>query len=299
MKKLIFSLLLSTSLLAACAGCGEQSQTPDDFDDVEWEIEVNLEGYQQEDGVIRFKEADGTDSETGGLGILAAEGMTIGDALSACGYSDLDPVREGDTFEGWMEYKTVTTEDEDGFETTDMVAIPEKLYTTAELMDMTVHADGVNYVAKWAGIPAEDYFVVDAWDYVSTAGVFSLSANGGSMTFRDSDGMEGNFAAYTYWLEDGQTLHDIMGTEYYAELTDITKEGAEFVGWTLYQADSIFWNSESVEDEEITYFLVDEENEDVRYLLLTNAVIVEEAISTEELFDLSLEGNYFAEANWN
>lgn len=119
----------------------------------------------------------------------------------------------------------------------------------------------------------EDYFVSEVWEDASSFGSFSFHANGGTMLFIEENGTEFDSPVYTYWLEEGQALNDIMNTEYGAGLIGIEKEDAEFTGWTLYEADSAFWSSEEAEDEQITCFLFDEENEDVKYLLLENATI--------------------------
>lgn len=297
-KKLISALLLTGMLMLTCTGCGNQNtELPDS--EPEREIDVCLDAYEVAGGLLSVTETGGV-SEYGSIGLLAAQGETIGDALTFSGYSAIEPVLEGDVFEGWMEYTAVTSVDEDGFENCAYEIVSEELYTTEQLLEMTVPDHAVNYVAKWAGIPAEDYFTADAWDDGFSSGSFSFSANGGSMSFHESDGTIYDSAFYTYWLEDGQALNDIMGTEYGAALISVEKEGSEFAGWTLYEADSAFWNSESVEDEGITSFLYDTEHEDTRYLLLKNAAVIREAASTEELCGLSIEGkSYYAEANWN
>lgn len=306
MKKKLISALLMTGMLLTCAACGSQNTgtvepTPDpDLVEVERDIDVGLNPY--ECGLLRVTE-DGEEQEYGGIGLLGAEGDTIGDLLSDSGYSNLTPVSDEDEFEGWMEYKVDTSTDEFGFGSYEYELVSDELYTTEQLLARTVSDYAVEYVAKWASIPVEDYFntTADAWDYVTTSGSFSFSANGGTMSFHEYDGTEYDNPTYTYWLEAGQALNEVMGTEFAAALIDVKQDGAEFTGWTLYEADSAWWNDEIVEEDDISSFLYDENYEDTRYLLLSNAVMIRENSPTEELCGMSVEEgkSYFAQANWN
>lgn len=306
MKKKLISVLLLAGMLLICAACGSQNTgetdpTPDpDLAEVERSIEVNLNPYVC--GFLRVME-DGEEREYDAIGLLGAEGETIGELLSNSAFSDLTPVSDGDEFEGWMEYAVITSTDADGFDSFTYERVSDELYSTEQLLARTVPDYAVEYVAKWAGIPVEDYFntTADAWDYVTTSGSFSFSANGGTMSFFEHDGTEYDSPYYTYWLEAGQALNDVMGTESAAALISVEKEGAQFTGWTLYEADSAWWNSESADEDGISSFLYNEEYEDSRYLLLANAGIIRENASSEELCGISVEDgkSYFAQANWN
>lgn len=296
-KKLIWGLLLLNILSFGTmvqASQTSESETESEFESTE-QFELTLDGYEQGGGFLKvMEEGETTASEFGSIGLLAEEGQTIEEALAYFGFSDLEAELEGDELEGWMEYTQTT--DEDDFVVFQLV--PDKLYTTEELLAMTIDCN-VNYVAKWTNIPSEDYFVSEVWEDASSSGSFSFQANGGTMLFIEENGTEYDSPVYTYWLEEGQALNDIMNTEYGAGLIGIEKEDAEFTGWTLYEADSAFWSSEETEDEQITCFLFDEENEDVKYLLLENATICEEDAPTEKLCGLSMEGKcYYAVANW-
>lgn len=307
MKKKLISALLMAGMLLSCAACGNQNTdnvepTPEPglVEADERTIDVYLDSY--ECGLLRVME-DGEEQEYGSIGLLAAQGDTIGGLLNHSGFSELTPVSDEDEFEGWMEYKLIITTDEDGFETFTYELVSEELYTTEQLLERTVADYAVDYVAKWASIPVEDYFneTADAWDVITTSGSFSFSANGGTMSFHEYDDREYDNPTYTYWLESGQALNDVMGTESAAALIDVTKDGAEFTGWTLYEADSAWWNNEIVEEDDITSYLYDEQYEDTRYLLLANAEIIRENSPTEELCGMSVEDgkSYFALANWN
>ena len=317
MKKLtrIFALLLA--MLLTMAGCSTSNQSEagaadgtepgvSEMEEIDREIDVWLEGYDQIGGVISMTERDldgnPVESTYDGIGILAAEGETIGSALDHAGYFDLQPVLEGDVFEGWMEVAEEVVLDEFDFEETVRKVLPEKIYTTEELLGLTVPDHAVTYVAKWESVPAESYFEpVDAWetDGVTTSGSFSFSANGGTMKFLNPDGTEYEWPEYAYWLEDGQALNEVMGTESIDALIGIEKEGAEFLGWTLYQTDSTFLNEELVEEEGILCFPY-ESIYYSGYTLLKNPVLVGEQMPTEQLCAMSVTGtNYYALAEWS
>lgn len=300
MNKKLISVLLAGVMLFAVAGCGTQN-SEDLSDGFERTIEVNLDAYSENGGMLSVVEIDAEDGETaeyGSVGILAAEGETIGEALNGCGYLSIEPQCEGDEFEGWLEYTIVTSTDEDGIESTANEFVSEKLYSTEELLKIVVTGES-NYIAKWAGISLEDYFKMDAWDGGTSTGSFSFSANGGTMGFYTKDGTEFENPVYTYWLDDGQALNDIMGTEAGDALINIENEGKEFAGWTVYEADSVFWNNEPVEEDDMTSFLYDQENEDTKYLLLRNATVIREASPTEEICAFTVIGkSYYAVANW-
>jgi len=61
---------------------------------------------------------------------------------------DGDPVHDQYTFEGWLEYR-------DGQEGATLVS--ETLYTSAEILDKTVEADNMWFVAKWDGLDMDYY----------------------------------------------------------------------------------------------------------------------------------------------
>lgn len=305
----VFVPLLATLLMVTSCGTSNQSEAgaaSEPEQEIDREIDVWLEGYDRIGGMIHMTELDldgnPMESAYGGIGILAAEEETIGSALDHAGYSDLQPVLEGDVFEGWMEVVEEVVLDEYDFEETVRKVLPEKIYTTEELLALTVPAQGVTYVAKWESVPAESYFEpVDAWetDDVFTVGSFSFSANGGLMSFHHADGSGSQWPEYAYWLEDGQALNEIMGTDNGAALIGVEKEDAEFLGWTLYEAESVFLGDEPFEAEGILCFMYD--SEDSGYCtVLKNPVLIGEQMSTEQLCAMSVTGtNYFAVAEWS
>lgn len=323
-KTQLTALFLTGALMLTATGCGsektenvpaseskaeveteaaseEETENAEDF--VEREIDVWLNAYDEKGGMFSIKDSSGIDGadvyDLGFLGILAAEGETIESAMNACGYSDLEPIPGDFTFEGWLEYIETPTTGEDSFGSSNYELLTDVMYTTEELLALTVPDHAVYYVAKWAEVPAEKYFHSEVWENSDSSGAFAFSSNGGEMTFFAFD-EEFTSYTYTYWMDDGQALNDIMGTEYGAALIGIEKDGAEFAGWTLYESDAIFWNDEATEEDGITSFLFDPEDVDAPYILLRNAEVIRELASTEELCGISIEDGkcYYAEANW-
>jgi len=324
MKKKIFAVFVMFAImLTTMAGCAsaptqkaetdlnaetEVTAEPEEVvvEEPDREIDVSFDAYQRTGAVLTFKKDDGSGNLTDGsydaIGILAAEGETIGSALEHSGYAELMPVLEGDTFEGWMEYVKVIGVDEFGSEETTYAIVADRFYTTEELLALTVSANGGMYVAKWASIPVEDYFKpLEAWEGdVTTSGSFSLRAGGGTMLFHDASGYAYSFPTYTYWLEETETLLDAMVSEYGASMVAIHNYGAMFSGWTLYEADTVVWNDEPVEEEGILSFPNDDRDPDAGYDVLVNPVLVGEDISTDQLYSMTAtDTNYYAVATWD
>ena len=292
-KSLICILAVFALLLAACG----QQDAPAMETEPDREIDICLSDYYGMIGTMKAnKDGNMEYCEFNAISVLGAPGEIILDRFTSSGFSDLTPLREGDSFEGWMECRY---DDELG----NYVIVSETLYATEELMALPVPEQSVEYVAKWAGISLEDYFVMDAGDAfedASSSGVFNLSANGGSMQFRTSDGSEYTSGIYGYTLEDGESLNDVMGTEFNDTLLDVGKEGAAFTGWTVYMAEDFFLSHEIVEEEDMLCLVFDENGyEGVVYAILRNAALVDENMSTEDLCGITCNGeNYLAMANW-
>ena len=292
MKKVLVCIFAVAVLLLA--GCVKQ-EAPAAQTEPERDIDINL---MDQYGMlsVQTKETDGTivTEEFNGVGALGFAGEPMGNCFAE--YHSITPVLEGDSFEGWMECRY---DDELG----NYVIVSETIYSTEELMALPVPETSATYVVKWAGIPVEEYFVMDASDAfedASTSGIFALCGNGGSLQFLSSYGDEYSSVGYGYGLEESQALNDVMGTEYGDSLIGLSKDGAAFTGWTVYMAEDLFWSYESVEDEDMLCLVYDENGyEGVQYVLLRNAVVVDENMSTEQLCGMAREGeNYLAMANW-
>lgn len=296
MKKSFICILAVLALLLTACGQQEapvmETETEPELDR---EIDICLMDYY---GVIGAMEADMDGNteycEYGGISVLGAPGEIIRDRFTSSGYSEITPVLEGDSFEGWMECRY---DDELGH----YVIVSETVYSTEELMALAVPESSVEYVVKWAGIPIEEYFEVDPYEDASSSGTFALSANGGSLQFLTSDSEEYTCTSYGYSLDEGQALNDIMGTEWNDALIGIAKDGEVFIGWTVYMAEDFFLSYETVEEEDMLCLVYDENGyEGVLYALLRNATVVDENMSTEQLCSLTSYGeNYLAVAIWS
>ena len=76
------------------------------------------------------------------------------------GYSDCTLLRDGDQFEGWMEFEMTVVTDEKGYTTYLYERISgDILYTHEEILRRKMPEHDVYYVAKWESIPMEAYFV--------------------------------------------------------------------------------------------------------------------------------------------
>lgn len=292
MKKTLICILTILALLIT--GCGQQ-EAPGAETEPDREIDICLTDCY---GVISVLEEDmdgnQVPGEYGPISVLGASGEPIRNGFASSGYSEITPVLEGDSFEGWMECRY---DDELG----NYIVVSETLYSTGELMSMPVPESPVEYVAKWAGIPLEEYFVSDPFEGTSSSGVFSLSGNGGSLRFLSYSNEEYICTSYTYALEDGQTLNDVMGTEYGDSLMGLTGDGAECTGWTVYMAEDLFFSTEPGEEEDMLCLVYDENEYDgVWYVMLRNPVLVDGNMSTEQLCGMTCHGeNYLALANWS
>lgn len=131
--------------------------------------------------------------------------------------------------------------------------------------------------------------------------IFAFSGNGGSIQMHNYNNEEYKTVAYSYALEYGQALNDVMGTEYGDAITGMTKDGAEFLGWTLYMADEITWSNEEIYDTEILCLLYnDSGSRGAEYALLKNGSLVGEYMPTEQLCGMTAYGeNYLAVAIWS
>ena len=259
-KKLVMALLVSGMLMNGFVVYASETETTEEEMQTEVinadsDIDITFDAYETAGGLLSVTESDGEDgtmvSEYGSASYIASEGegMKISDMLTKAGVVSIEPVNEADTFEGWMEYNIIPSVDEDGFETQEYVRISEDtLYTTEEVLEKTTTGYDVMYVAKWESVPAEDYFVEVVEEMIDLTPEYSLNlyADGGMMTFEAEEPYETEF--HICWLEDGKTVQDAMLGEWEDPLGAVEKEGAEFIGWTIYEGTSVEWPEEAVEE---------------------------------------------------
>lgn len=302
-RKSLWILLLVCAFVFALAGCSgaDTENIPQISKPIE-ELYFDIDAYTLAGGMLQLTYADSDPTETGCLGLMGYTGDTVRAALSASNISAIEPVLEGDSFEGWMLFEIATTVGEDGEETqTYELHSGDDFYTSEELMAMPIPEYDCIFVAKWASIPVDSYFAEEdyMWEEGETTGCVILLANGGQMFYQSADGSDPyDCTAYAYWLADGQTLNDVTATDKWDTLVEVKKDGAEFIGWTVYDADSTYYSNEPVnEGATISFPFMDVE--DFEYITLENAVAFYLEQSNEDLHKLVVEGNTFvAVANW-
>ena len=289
MKKISVLVLALMMLLSAAWAEEEYSQIYVDFDAYDFTGERGITVETEWDG-------DLITEQYGGIGIMGWTGMTVGECMENNSYFSLRMEAEG--FEGWMLYENVITMDEFGFEESEYVKLPdEKLYTTEEILAMELPEHHLVIVAKWEDVPAEDYFadIELGLDDMTISGAFSLLAEGGEITFHD--GLISG--SYTYWLEAGQTLQQLIDAEEgWSKAVSAQKEGAVFTGWTVYQAENMMWGFPAQEEGTMSWLFYPDD-EGGTYIVLQNPVLISENATTEELYAMVVEEmNYLALANW-
>ena len=252
MKKKLLVLLTALCLIFSAACLAEEEN----------QVDVSFEGYLNAGGKLHVTWADETD-EIDGLGLIGTVGQTFGEMLQNNGILSVEPVLQGDKFEGWMEVAETVTVDEFGFEDTVYSLVPDQCYTTEELMALTVPEHNVTYVAKWAGIPAEEYFAPYEEETIVMPSITLLSG-------------EGNWSVAT--VVPGQTFGEVLELD---AMDVVAPEGKIFVGWMVYEY--------NVEARETSETCVEEDGvlclelfEDYHMVLREYAACAE-LLSTEEL----------------
>lgn len=252
MKKNLLALLTALCLIFAAACLAEE----------EVQVDVSFEGYSNASGKLYVTWTDKAD-ELDGLGLIGTVGQTIGEMLQNNGVLSVEPVLEGDVFEGWMEVAVTVTIDEFGFEENEYSLIPDQCYTTEELMALTVPEHNVTYVAKWAGIPAEEYFAPYEEETIVMPSITLLSG-------------EGNWSVAT--VEPGQTFGEVLELK---AMDVVAPEGKMFAGWTVYEynVESMETSESHVEEEGVLCFELFEDY----HMILREYAACAELLSTEEL----------------
>lgn len=145
-------------MILTCAACGNSESANEGAGepaaDAATDYYCSFEAYGE--GLLNITEA-GETSETGSMGWPVSPGTRIGDICDEWDVSAIEPVCEGDEFEGWIEIKVVTEEDADGFITTTMEIVSDTLYTTDEVMDREMPDYDVTYMTKWKNVPMSEY----------------------------------------------------------------------------------------------------------------------------------------------
>ena len=117
-----------------------------DGDDSDYYSDV---GFETLDGILTMQHPDGDTDETTAPGQRCKEdGTKISQQIEWT--IPNNPVHPEFQFEGWLEYN-----EEEG-----MILVSETVYTTAQVFDKTVPSYNVRFVAKWDGIPMDDYKIM-------------------------------------------------------------------------------------------------------------------------------------------
>lgn len=272
MKKRIFAVIMIFCLLFAAVCLAEE----------EVQVDVTFESYMEAGGVLNVTWTEYAD-ETDGLGLIGTPGQTIGEMLQNNGVLSMEPMLEGDVFEGWMEVELITTVDEDGFDWTEHSLIPEPVYTTEELMTLTVPNHNVMYVAKWAGIPAEEYFAPYEDETIALPSITLLCGEGNMLVTGEEEQYEANWSVAT--IEPGQTIGEVLELD---TREIIAPEGKVFAGWTIldYATAAMEISETPVEKEGVLCFELFEDY----YVVLHDSYACAEMLTTEELAGYSCEG---------
>ena len=272
MKKRIFAVIMIFCLLFA-AVCLAQEEV---------QVDVTFESYMEAGGVLNVTWTEYAD-ETSGLGLIGTPGQTIGEMLQNNGVLSMEPMLEGDVFEGWMEVELITTVDEDGFDWTEYSLIPEPVYTTEELMTLTVPDHNVMYVAKWAGIPAEEYFAPYEDETIALPSITLLCGEGNMLVTGEEEQYEANWSVAT--IEPGQTFGEVLALD---TREIIAPEGKVFAGWTIldYATAAMEISETPVEKEGVLCFELFEDY----HVVLHDSYACAEMLTTEELTGYSCEG---------
>ena len=265
MKKNLFALLTVFCLLFTVACLAEE----------EVQVDVTLEGYSEAGGMLYVTWTEEA-YETGGLGMIAEPGQTIGEMLQNNGVLSVEPVLDGDTFEGWMEVAVTVTIDEFGFEENEYSLIQDQCYTTEELLALAVPDHNVTYVAKWAGIPAGEYFAPYEEETIVMPSITLLSGEGSMLVNAEEEQYEANWSVAP--IEPGQTFGEVLELK---AMDVVAPEGKMFAGWTVYEynVESMETSESHVEEEGVLCFELFEDY----HMILREYAACAELLSTEEL----------------
>lgn len=270
LKKFLLPLLLALCLLVPAFA--EEEGLP--------MVEFDLDGGSMFGGTLIITCLDDTISETGSYGFLCEvediSALTVGDILTAMEIKSIEPVLEGDAFEGWMIYQLVITEDEDGFSDWQYVRLDELIYSTEDLLALPAPDYYAVYTAKWASVPAESYYSEDAESYeVITVPSITLFANGGVMRI---DSEEGPYEATlsVAMAEEGLSFGEVLDL---GRLLSVTMEGKTFTGWTVYDVHVLEVSDVPVAEDGVLCYMLGEE----WYMVLREYDVCAQNISTEEL----------------
>ena len=216
-----------------------------------------------------------------------------------------EPTKEGAVLEGWAEFYVIEKTDPSGSVHEEYELVSNKIYTTKEMLEKAIPEYDVAYVAKWSDIPLELY-------YKSFAEV-ALTGNGGDFTYdaidEDGNAMIGIAPTWGYGMIEGQSINDIDLQSNEVHFKALEKPYSKHTGWTFYECEYYemievpVGTSYTVNDSNaVTYYFDTIINEaDVkmdRYIVLWYPTLIDQDMTTEELFAYKCTKSYYGVANW-
>lgn len=287
MKKCILSVLAVILLLTVSLFAAAEEEIPT--------AEFELDAYCENGSMLKIFYGDGTEEETGCWSFcidLENGQATIGDVLADHDISGIEPVCEGDEFEGWLTFEVTTITDEYDFDEYIYTLVSDTAITTEELMALPLPETYCVYAAKWASIPAEEYYQYsEETEYIVIPSA-TLYSDDGMFTFQGEDETyESTLSVAT--LEPGLTLGEILELD---SIVSITKDGAEFAGWMVYEVAEMETIDGEIDAGGEPCFEIRED----WFTVLHGATVIHECISTEELKQIPCgELDFFIVALWN
>ncbi len=166
MKKLL-ALVLALMMMTVFVGCGEKS-TDATADEVATQeatevskVNLTLNAFSNNGVEYNFIVEDSTkdvkEQRINTIAFVAQPKDTVGEILSNNGYLNLKMDEVLDKFIGFMEYKIIVSENEDGTQAVTYEKVSDTLYTVKELLEKEVPDYDVTFVAKWESL-SDDYY---------------------------------------------------------------------------------------------------------------------------------------------
>ena len=290
--------LLITALLALSVfvGCGDKKI------DESKEIFVTLDGYIASINYTEKNES-GTSTEycTSSITMSGHPGQTVSAVLKSASMDDFKLVCEDDVFEGWIVYNEQVTVDSDGFEMITFERAQDELLSDKQMRSYKPGENNVTFVAKWQGVPDEEYCDMyensgDSFDDDDPYSGYYLSliSNGGVIYMGESEPYD-DIALGGYALLTDETLNAAIDDK----IVKVEKDGATFDGWKIYTAndyDIVYEEPKNLAANEICIYLG---NEIYGYQVLKDYELYGENITTEEMINIQCEDvHYFVIASW-
>lgn len=291
MKKLLVIMMV----LGCLFGCNKNNNIEGN------EVFVTFDGYGLHNGMLKVNTTT-TNEETVSIDLVSMGGNeTVSDILKKNEVTSIEAVNENDIFEGWLIFKTTYTAQEDGTDLVSHTLLSNTLYTTEELLNYKVTDFNITVVAKWATLDSNLYFVEDDMMIDSdTTGAFVFHAGDGTIKLDvTNDKGLSETKQYTYWLEDGQSIADLLTSDMWQSFTNVECEGKTFSGWQLYEATAVRWNEKKSTSSIEQSFEYDVDNVDFKYIILENCTSVDGLKTTEDVVNMKNYSKvYYAVAMW-